>query len=100
MGEQVVRAPPKNNIPALQQKLADLKKNLPWVERLDMINAPAPIAPELAYKEEQHSKERQRELRIAKDNTNIEEDLVHNDFKREMLFYRQAQSAVLEGIAR
>ncbi len=31
-----------------------------------MINAPAPIAPELAYKEEQHSKERQRELRIAK----------------------------------
>ena len=31
-----------------------------------MINAPAPIAPELAYKEEQHSKGRQKELRIAK----------------------------------
>merc|ERR1712083_1162245 len=35
-----------------------------------------------------------------KNSTPIEEDLVHNDFKREMLFYRQAQSAVLEGIER
>ena len=31
-----------------------------------MINAPAPIAPELAYREEQHSKERQKTLRIEK----------------------------------
>jgi rRNA-processing protein EBP2 len=27
-------------------------------------------------------------------------DPVHNDFKREMLFYRQAQAAALEGLAR
>ena len=27
----------------------------------------------------------------------LEEDVVHNDFKRETLFYRQAQAAVLEG---
>merc|ERR1712013_919766 len=30
----------------------------------------------------------------------LEEDVVHNDFKREMLFYRQAQAAVLEGLPR
>jgi len=36
------------------------------IERLDMINAPAPIAPELAFKEEEHSKSRQSELRKSK----------------------------------
>merc|ERR1711909_141992 len=30
----------------------------------------------------------------------LEDDVVHNDFKREMLFYRQAQAAVLEAIPR
>merc|ERR1712034_232846 len=30
----------------------------------------------------------------------LEEDVVHNDFKREMMFYRQAQAAVLEAIPR
>ena len=33
-------------------------------------------------------------------NVNLEEDVVHNDFKREMMFYRQAQAAVLEGLPR
>jgi len=100
VGEVPVSKEVKNNIPVLLLKVDELKKDMPWVERLDMINAPAPIAPELAYKEEQHSKGRQKELRIAKDKTSIEDDIVHNDFKREMLFYRQAQSAVLEGIQR
>ena len=31
---------------------------------------------------------------------NLEEDVVHNDFKREMMFYRQAQAAVMEAIPR
>merc|ERR1712111_229381 len=31
---------------------------------------------------------------------NIDEDTVHNDFKREMMFYRQAQAAVLEAVPR
>ncbi len=31
-----------------------------------MINAPAPIAPELAFKEEEHSKSRQKELKQSK----------------------------------
>ena len=30
----------------------------------------------------------------------LEEDVVHNDFKREMMFYRQAQAAVMEAIPR
>ena len=30
----------------------------------------------------------------------LDEDVVHNDFKREMLFYRQAQAAVLAALPR
>jgi len=100
VGEAPSRKEFKNNVTALNQKLSELKKSLPWVERLDMINAPAPIAPELAYKEEQHGKERQKILGQSKAGGSLEEDLIHNDFKREMLFYRQAQSAVMEGIQR
>merc|ERR1719411_2400066 len=77
VGEMPVSKEVKNNVPVLLQKLEELKKDLAWVERLDMVNAPAPIAPELAYKEEQHSKGRQKELRIAKDKTSIEDDIVH-----------------------
>jgi len=89
----------KNNVAAMNQTLNGLSRKLPWVERLDLTNDPAPIAPELAYKQEQHSRERQKKLNNKKD-VDIEEDLVHNDFKREMLFYRQAQAAVLEGLER
>jgi len=94
----------KNNIPALKQKLMELQRSLPWVERLDLINDPAPIAPELAYKEEQHNRELQKTAG-AKGGKGAgaggsQVELVHNDFKREMLFYRQAQAAVLEGIER
>jgi len=100
VGEIPQKKVAKNNISVLKQKYEELKKTSSWVERLDMVNAPAPIAPELAYKEDQHGKQRQKQLKIDQDKTLIEDDLVHNDFKREMLFYRQAQSAVLEGIAR
>lgn len=100
VGEAPAKKQFKNNVAALKQKLGEVKKDLPWIERLDMINAPAPIAPELAFKEEEHSKSRQSELKRSKSSISLEEDLVHNDFKREMLFYRQAQSAVLEGIQR
>ena len=45
----------KNNIPAMKQKLAEMQSTkLNWVERLDLVNGPAPLAPELAYKEELH----------------------------------------------
>lgn len=33
-------------------------------------------------------------------NFNLDEDPIHNDFKREMIFYRQAQQAVLDGYER
>ena len=89
----------KNNIPAMKQKLAEMQSTkLNWVERLDLVNRPAPLAPELAYKEELHSKERANRAKQA--GGKLEEDVVHNDFKREMLFYRQAQAAVLEGLPR
>lgn len=39
-------------------------------------------------------------LKQAKVTAGIEKDAVHNDFKRELLFYRQAQAAVLEAIPR
>jgi len=90
----------KNNVSAMKQKLAELKKDVPWIERLDMVNIPAPLAPELAYKEDLHGKEREKKLKQDKAGFSLEEDVVHNDFKREMMFYRQAQAAVLEGIPR
>ena len=39
--------PKTNNIEGLKQKLAEFSQKLPWIERLDMINKPAPLAPEL-----------------------------------------------------
>ena len=88
----------KNNIPAMKQKLLEMQTKLNWVERLDLVNGPAPLAPELVCKEELHSKKRASGAKQA--GGKLEEDVVHNDFKREMLFYRQAQAAVLEGLPR
>jgi len=85
---------------ALEKKLLDIKQFTPWIERLDMINAPAPLAPELAYQEEEHAKIRKNTMAQAKDETQLDDDPIHNDFKREMMFYRQAQAAVLEAIPR
>ena len=44
----------KNNVPAMRQKLVEMQTKLNWVERLNLVNGPAPLAPELAYKEELH----------------------------------------------
>lgn len=68
-----------NNLVGLKNKLEDLKTKLSWVERLDVTNDPAPAPP----------------------GTEIEgEDDIHNDFKRELIFYRQAQATALTGIQR
>lgn len=40
-----------------------------------MVNAPAPIAPELAYKEDQHGKQRQKQLKIDQVGRPCSEDL-------------------------
>jgi len=100
IGEEPEKRVVKNNVPAMKQKLAEMQKNLPWIERLDLLNAPAPLAPELAFKEDLHGKERETVLKQIKAGATLEEDVVHNDFKREMMFYRQAQAAVLEAIPR
>ncbi|CAB4066530.1 DHX37 [Lepeophtheirus salmonis] len=88
-----------NNINGLKAKLQELEKSLPWIERLDMLNNPAPLAPELANEELAHKVQREKVLKLSK-NKNLEEDPIHNDFKREMLSYRQAQAAILEAIPR
>lgn len=91
-----------NNIPKILEKADEIKTDLPWVERMDMVNDLAPLAPELAVALEKHE---QKRANLFKGNAKIhyvrpEEDPVLNDFKREMLFHRQAQAAVIEGIRR
>ncbi|XP_069837408.1 probable rRNA-processing protein EBP2 [Dendropsophus ebraccatus] len=67
-----------NNVNELKQSLKDLKKELPWVERLDVTTAPPPDPTA------QNGSETQT--------TDVDAE---DDFKREMCFYRQAQAAVL-----
>jgi len=100
IGEAPEKKVAKNNVAAMKQKLSEIQKDMPWIERLDLVNAPAPLAPELAFKEDLHGKERATKLQQEKAGVALEDDIVHNDFKREMLFYRQAQAAVLEAIPR
>ena len=40
--------PKTNDVEGLKQKLVELQTNMPWIERLDMVNKPAPLAPEAA----------------------------------------------------
>lgn len=91
-----------NNIPKMKEKLDDIILELPWIERLDMTNDLAPIAPELALQIERHEQKREN---LFKGNKKIpfvapEQDPVLNDFKRETLFYRQAQTAIRDGIVK
>ncbi|XP_044156928.1 probable rRNA-processing protein EBP2 [Bufo gargarizans] len=72
-----------NDVNGLKQSLKDLKKDLPWVERLDVTTAPVPD-PAV-----QNGVEAQGADVDAED-----------DFKREMCFYRQAQAAVLLALPR
>ena len=51
-----------------------------------------------AYQEEQHAKRREKLLKGNKNTAVLADDPVHNDFKREMLFYRQAQATVLASL--
>lgn len=92
--------PKTNNVEGLKQKLEEMQQKLPWIERLDMVNKPAPLAPELAYQEDQHAKRREKLLKGNKAALPLDDDPVHNDFKREMLFYRQAQATVIESLSR
>ncbi|XP_059197045.1 probable rRNA-processing protein EBP2 [Centropristis striata] len=74
-----------NNVEGLKQCLVDFrKKDLPWVERLDMTNLPA---------EDVLSKVEGKVPSVTKGDVNAEDD-----FQREMFFYRQAQATVLDAL--
>ncbi|XP_026179579.1 putative rRNA-processing protein EBP2 [Mastacembelus armatus] len=73
-----------NNVEGLKQCLADFRKDLPWVERLDITNVPA---------EEILSKIEGKVSSLMNGEINADDD-----FQREMSFYRQAQATVLEAL--
>lgn len=100
-----------NDAEGCLKKLDSIRSEFVWPEKLDMVNKPAALNPELLLQEEQHEKERMKKLthektslkrkyRALTEDPDIEDDIIHNDFKREILFYRQAQSVVLEAIPR
>lgn len=88
-----------NNVEGLENKLAHFKLELPWIDRLDVMMEPAALAPELSVEIQEHAEKRQKVMKNTANSKNfdIDDDPLHNDFKREMTFYRQAQAAVLEG---
>ncbi|XP_041791639.1 probable rRNA-processing protein EBP2 [Chelmon rostratus] len=73
-----------NNMEGLKQCLADFRKDLPWVERLDLTNLPA---------EDVLSKVEAKVPNVTNGNVTVDDD-----FQREMFFYRQAQATVLEAL--
>ncbi|XP_031139826.1 probable rRNA-processing protein EBP2 [Sander lucioperca] len=73
-----------NNLEGLKQCLAGFRKELPWVERLDMTNLPA---------EDVISKAEGKVPSAANGDVNADDD-----FQREMFFYRQAQATVLDAL--
>lgn len=77
-----------------------MKLKYSWIETLDCVNKQAPLAPELAAKmiSEEHKRENQLKNNKKLPQISPTEDPVLNDFKRETLFYRQAQAAVMEVI--
>nr|XP_045586470.1 probable rRNA-processing protein EBP2 homolog [Procambarus clarkii]XP_045586471.1 probable rRNA-processing protein EBP2 homolog [Procambarus clarkii] len=90
----------KNDVNGLKQKLAEFKLSLPWTERFDITNPPAPLAPELDAEIVEHAQTRQKRMKSQNKHFTLEDDPVHNDFTREMTFYRQAQAAVMDGFER
>ncbi|XP_076829249.1 putative rRNA-processing protein EBP2 [Brachyhypopomus gauderio] len=74
-----------NNLEGLKKCLAEFKRNLPWVERLDLTNHPAV---DILAKVEGRLEQSQ----------GTEEIDAEDDFQREMFFYRQAQATVLEAL--
>ena len=92
----------RNCVTLMKQKLEEIKLSLPWIERLDMINAPAPLAPELALQMQEQEVKRAKQLKGNKKLPQHDpaDDPVLNDFRRETMFHRQAQGAVMDGIAR
>ncbi|KAG5345820.1 EBP2 protein, partial [Acromyrmex heyeri] len=92
----------KNYVNHMKQKVDEIKLNLPWIERLDMVNALAPLAPELALQMQEQEVRRAKQLQGNRKLPQYKpsEDPILNDFRRENMFHRQAQGTVMEGINR
>uniref|UniRef100_A0A182N378 Uncharacterized protein n=1 Tax=Anopheles dirus TaxID=7168 RepID=A0A182N378_9DIPT len=91
---------PTNDTVQLKGALEACTLKAPWLERMDLVNDLAPLTPELAIQIEKHEQKRENQF---KGNRKIpyvapEADAVLNDFKREILFHRQAQTAAVEGL--
>ena len=76
---------PVNDKEGLKQALKELHNGLPWIERMDLTVVPIPPPKPLLDQ-------------LGENPDDLSGDAVHNDFKREMKFHRQAQAAVLEGL--
>ena len=83
----------------LKEKLDQLRLDLDWIERLDSVNNPAEVTPEVRQMFGNIDLKLNKKGEICAEDADSE-DKTDNDFKREMLFYRRAQSAVLESIPR
>lgn len=83
-----------NNEDGLLNKLKELEKKLDWVEKLDLVNEPLD-SPDLTEKYGDLNIKINRKGEVSAEEKN---DAAQHDFKREMLFYRQAQAAILDGI--
>lgn len=82
----------------MAKSLASFKVDLDWVQRMDLVCDLAPLAPELAL--DLNESQEKANHKNAKKSATQEEILANNDFKREIAFYRQAQTAVMEAIPR
>uniref|UniRef100_A0A8C4QMS9 EBNA1 binding protein 2 n=1 Tax=Eptatretus burgeri TaxID=7764 RepID=A0A8C4QMS9_EPTBU len=89
-----------NNQAGLQQSFLELKRDLPWVERLDITCWPAPDPDALLERGNKVLQGKAGGDNKADADENGEDVDVENDFKREMYFLRQAQASVLEGLPR
>ncbi|XP_052751342.1 probable rRNA-processing protein EBP2 homolog [Galleria mellonella] len=89
-----------NNVADLKAKLKEFKLKLPWIETLDLVTAVAPMAPDVALQIQETAQRRKNIKENSKGSKEYDptQDPVLNEFKRENLIHRQAQSAVVEGI--
>ncbi|XP_071505923.1 probable rRNA-processing protein EBP2 [Diadema antillarum] len=84
--ETVAKKKHINDEDGLANKLADFKRDLVWLERLDVTCGPVTTLGERSEG--------------GDEGENDDTDEAHDDFKRELRIYRQAQAAVLEALPR
>lgn len=85
MKPQTKTRAPYNNIPGMKQKLEHIAQELDWIERMDV-----------TVVREQEDKD--ESLKTAAMSTLTSEKSIHDDFQREMRFYKQAQAAFNEAL--